>query len=381
MTSGQESSNLGVPPAPYSEIESLAGVFHPHAIEVQDFSYYALVIDVRSRAEYDDDHIPGAVQLLPPEPEAASSDSAIAIAIDPMPGEKAAQDENAANALPEPLAALVAPVKRDQAILLYCGRGGRDSQPLARALRWRGWTVDVLPGGWINYRRWVQAGLEVLPRLVTFRVISSSLGSEVVRVLNALRELEHQVLDVEGLAGSRHASLVHSDQAQPSQAWFESQLLHAIRGLDPRVPVWVGDANPSAGSLVLPGALLDAMAVAPSAALEIEPLERVRCWREDEPLLVQEPEAIIEAVMALKPPPTETLLATWQQLVAKGLTELLAPSLLSDYLNPLYAEQAAMRSAGRHAMPPLVIDSLSSAGLLAAVRAWLTSSASGPAIG
>ena len=58
MTSGQESSNLGVPLAPYSEIESLAGVFHPHAIEVQDFSYYALMIDVRSKAEYDDDHTP-----------------------------------------------------------------------------------------------------------------------------------------------------------------------------------------------------------------------------------------------------------------------------------------------------------------------------------
>ena len=298
MTSGQESSNLGVPPAPYSEIESLAGVFHPHVIEVQDFSYYALVIDVRSRAEYDDDHIPGAVQLMPPEIEAESSDPAIAG--NSLPGGKAAADASAAGVLPERLAALVAPVKRDQAILLYCGRGGRDSQPLAKALRWRGWTVDVLPGGWINYRRWVQAGLEVLPRLVTFRVIASSLGSEVARVLNAMRELEHQVLDVEGLAGSRHGELVRSAREQPSQAWFESQLLHAIRGLDPRAPVWVGDTNRSAGSLVLPGALVDAMAFAPSADLHVEPLERERCWREDEPLLAQEPAAIIEALVALK---------------------------------------------------------------------------------
>ena len=378
MTSGQESSNLGVPPAPYSEIESLAGVFHPHVIEVQDFSYYALMIDVRSRAEYDDDHIPGAVQLMPPEIEAESSDPAIAG--NSLPGGKAAADASAAGVLPERLAALVAPVKRDQAILLYCGRGGRDSQPLAKALRWRGWTVDVLPGGWINYRRWVQAGLEVLPRLVTFRVIASSLGSEVARVLNAMRELEHQVLDVEGLAGSRHGELVRSAREQPSQAWFESQLLHAIRGLDPRAPVWVGDTNRSAGSLVLPGALVDAMAFAPSADLHVEPLERVRCWREDEPLLAQEPAAIIEALVALKPPPTETLLATWRQLVEKGLAELLAPSLLSDYLNPLYAEQAAMRSAGRHAMAPLVIDSFSPAGLMAAVRAWLPSSASDPTV-
>ena len=35
------------------EIESLAGAFHPHAIEVQDFSHYALVIDVRTPQEYE----------------------------------------------------------------------------------------------------------------------------------------------------------------------------------------------------------------------------------------------------------------------------------------------------------------------------------------
>ena len=379
MTSGQESSNRGLSAAPYSEIESLAGVFHPHAIEVQDFSYYALVIDVRSQAEYDDDHIPGAVHLMPPDPEAEFF--APGIANDPLPHAKAAEEESAAGGLPAPLAALVAPVKRDQAILLYCGRGGRDSQPLAKALRWRGWTVDVLPGGWINYRRWVQAGLEVLPRLITFRVIASSLGSELVRVLSALRELEHQVLDVEGLAGSRHGELAGSTHGQPSQAWFESQLLQAIRGLDPRSPVWVRDTNRSAGSLTLPGALADAMAFAPVASLQVEPLERVRCWREDEPLLAQEPAAIIEAVAALKPPPNGTLLATWRQLVEKGLTELLAPSLLADYLDPLYAEQAAMRSAVRHAMPPLVIDSFSPVGLMAAVRAWGPTSAADRAVG
>ena len=73
------------------------------------------------------------------------------------------------------LLAAVASVRQDQALLVYCDQGGRVSRPVARALRWRGWTVDVLPGGWINYRRWVLAGLEVLPRLVAFRVIAANL--------------------------------------------------------------------------------------------------------------------------------------------------------------------------------------------------------------
>jgi len=43
MTSSQESSDRARKPNKPPEIESLAGAFHPHAIEVQDFSHYALV--------------------------------------------------------------------------------------------------------------------------------------------------------------------------------------------------------------------------------------------------------------------------------------------------------------------------------------------------
>ena len=49
----------------YAPIESLAGAFHPHAIEIQDFPYYGLVIDLRPASDYADDHIPGAVRLEP----------------------------------------------------------------------------------------------------------------------------------------------------------------------------------------------------------------------------------------------------------------------------------------------------------------------------
>ena len=379
MTSGQESSNLGVPPAPYSEIESLAGVFHPHAIEVQDFSYYALMIDVRSKAEYDDDHIPGAVQLTPPHAEEETA--APRIACDSRPDAKAAGGASAVEELPEALAALVAPVERDKAILLYCGRGGRDSQPLAKALRWRGWTADVLPGGWINYRRWVQAGLEVLPRLVTFRVIASSLGSEVVRVLSALRELEHQVLDVEALAGWSRGALRASSASQPSQAWFESQLLQAIRGFDPRSPVWIDDLGPQVGTLSMPGALTDALTIAPMTSLQVTAAERVRCWWEDQPQLGAEPSKVVEAVARRSPPPSTTLLTQLQRAASKGLSDLLLARLLADCIDPAYTEESAGRCADRHVLPPLVVESLASRPLAEVVRVWLRAAAPSPSAG
>jgi tRNA 2-selenouridine synthase len=360
--------------APYSAIESLAGAFHPHAIEVQDFSYYALVIDVRSREEFEDDHIPGAVRvelsLSDTERRQTPSDDPAAHAGVPS--------DNGPNDLPDALAEVVKPVKLDQAILIYCGSGGRVSLPLAQALRWRGWTVDVLPGGWINYRRWVQAGLDVLPRLVTFRVIASSLGSEAARVLRALREVGHQVLDVEGLAGRRRAALGAPSVSQPPQAWFESQLLQAFRGLDPRAPVWIGDLGARVGSLLLPAALTDALAFAPVAALQVDAAERVKRWQEDEPLLHAEPSEVIEVVAALSPRPSDHLLTQWRRLTARGVTDRLLSSVLTDFIDPAYAEGAAERSIDRSSLPALVVDSLTANALLAAVRAWLRPPDAGP---
>ena len=377
MTSPTDSSKRNDPSAPFSEIESLAGAFHPHAIEVQDFSYYALVIDVRNKAAYDDDHIPGAVQLVPLRPGFEGAD--FMAAAGPLDSGQANELMDDQRELPAVLAALVAPIKRDQAILLYCGRGGLDSQPVAQALRWRGWTVDVLSGGWINYRRWVLAGLELLPRLVTFRVIASSLGSETARVLNVLRELGHQVLDVEGLAGARNGALLsaaNSQPRQPPQAWFESQLLHALRGLQGSSPVWVTDTARTIGNLVLPGAWSDAIARAPTTRLEMPPDERLRCWREDEALLEQEPEVIVNAVAALQPW-SNTLLLKWTQLAATGFADQLLLSLLTEGVDASYAKQAAMRDQSRHALPAIRIESMLPEPLKTTVQSWLSAGAAG----
>ena len=280
MTSGQESSDRARKPHKPPEIESLAGTFHPHAIEVQDFSHYALVIDVRTPQEYEEDHIPGAVQF---SPAVVSQGPLVTGHADDRSRTLVAHDSGAEGELPPALAALVSPLKLDQAILVYCGRGGLDSLPVARALRWRGWSVDVLPGGWINYRRWVQAGLEVLPRMVSFRVIATSLGCEADRVLNALASVGHQVLNVEALMVRRRGSIACRSARQPSQAWLESQLLQRLRAVDPRRPVWVGDVDGQVGELRLPGSMAGAGVSAHRRARGTargarQPLDRRRVW-------------------------------------------------------------------------------------------------------
>lgn len=365
MIAGRKSSKRKLPLAQCSGVESLGGTHHPHAIEVQDFSYYSLVIDVRSQAEYDDDHIPGAVWHEPPV-----LDDGNASLGGRNEGVASTLENDPARELPSALAEIVKTVRLDQAILIYCGQGGRVSRPLAAALRRRGWTVDVLPGGWINYRRWVQAGLELLPRLVTFRVIACSLGCEAYRVLQALRAVGHQVLDLGGLAAWRHGALGASSATQPKQAWFESQLLHELRELDPGSPVWTADLGAQAGSLSLPGALMEALAIAPVAYLQVDAAERVRRWQEDEALVCDEPSKFLRAVASLSPPPSSNLLAQWRRLAASGVSDLLLSSVLKDHVDVAYAEGTAKRCGNRHRLPPLVVESLEPSAMAAAVRAW-----------
>lgn len=374
MTLIPESSADGPTPGTYAGIESLAGVFHPHAIEVQDFSHYRAIIDLRSSAAFEDDHIPGALHAYVRDwamgAEGARSN---APATPPF-----AVREPTTLELPPALLASVAAVGRDQALLVYCDQGGQVSNPVARALRWRGWTVDVLPGGWINYRRWVLAGLEVLPRLIPFRVIASALGSETVRIMAALRTLGQQVLDIEALAGVRRnaLSVPVSAASQPAQAWFDSQLLQALRALDPRAPVWVTDTGASLGTVVLPGALNDALAIAPVGQLQIDVAIRAATWAQDEPLCANA-EALIDTVANLDPQPTPALVAHWLDLARRGDGIPLWSSVLSEHLEPIYQSQRVPRADRQHALPSLPVVSLSGAVLAQALRHWITTPGDG----
>lgn len=373
MTSSQESSEEGAAAGancgPSMGIESLAGAFHPHSIEVQDFAYYALVIDLRSKAEYDDDHIPGAVRVdLPDDLErVATADVAAAVGL--------TAEEPAAMPFWPALEAAVSAVKLDQAILVYCGRGGLMSTPVAKALRWRGWTTDVLPGGWINYRRWVQAGLEVLPRMVPFRVVACTLGSENARVLAALRGAGQQVLDLETLASHRRFAFTPTDVAQPAQAWFDSLLLQELRGFDPRRPVWVADVGSMLGSIRLPGSLCDALGIAPASSFQARVDARVDAWRADERLCANA-DGLLHAASLLAPPPTTAQLTRWRELATSGGANKLLAGILGEFLDAAYAAERASRPARQHPLTPIVAASLESAQLVDAVARY-TSATSG----
>jgi len=237
-------------PTPSAPLGSLV---HPHQMEVQEFATYALIVDARGAAAFEDDHIPGAI----PVPVGAGE-----------PGESSPSGTtDSGPALPAALAVHVQLLEPGDRVLVYCDRGGLDSLVWATPLRAAGFDVDVLGGGWINYRRWVSAGLDLLPRLLTFRRLTSSSDGGLQQVALALSRQGEQVLDLAALMDQHPSTTLTGGAA--SQGALETALLDVLRRFDAQRPVWTLVAVEASDRLTLPPALRDALSRSEEIALTL----------------------------------------------------------------------------------------------------------------
>ena len=184
------------------------------------------------------------------------------------------------------------------------------------------------------------------------------------------------MIDLEALAGKRRFALTAlttlkpQQPDQPAQAWFDSQLVQALRAADPSMPVWVADTGPHLGAITLPGALNDALALSPAAALQADMAARASAWAEDEPACANA-EPLIPAVVSLSGEPAEVSVGKWRELASQGSASLLLAGLLGDGLDKAYEAERTERAVRQHALPPLVVASLAAEALADAVREWM----------
>jgi tRNA 2-selenouridine synthase len=298
---------------------------HPHQIEVQEFASYGLVIDARSTAEYVEDHIPGAINL-------------------PVLASEARQDASSSTLSARLPARLVAGLERlqaDEAVLVYCARGGLDSLVWAEPLRAKGWCVDVLGGGWPNYRRWVLAALELLPRALSFRVLRAPPVSGMDRVLTALQAQGQQVIDLAALAGQQLGEkAVLCFGGGRSQSAFESRLVHALRFCDPAQEVWVSELPAGQSALSLPAPFAEQLRQARVVHLDVPKAERIRIWQEELSELGADVDDVIASMSSLDVSPSVTLLDQWRALTRQSGTSQVLGAMMDGFVD------RADRSAG-----------------------------------
>ena len=294
------------------------------------------VVDCRSPSEYAEDHIPGAVSAPVLDDAERAAVGTLYKQVSPFEAKKVGAALVAKN-VARHVETLFAGKDRRWRPLVYCWRGGKRSAAMAHILREIGWEAQTLAGGYRGYRRWVVAQLETVPHKLPFRVVHGPTGSGKSRFLGALRRAGAQVLDLEDLAAHRGSVLGNlPDRPQPSQKWFESQVLHQLAALDPARAVFVEGESKKIGQLQVPEALIAAMRASPCIVLDTAIEVRVTLLLEEYRHFVDNPGALEAQLDCLVGVHGREKIAGWKSLASRGAWRDFVALLLMEHYDPAY---------------------------------------------
>ena len=310
-------------------------------VSVDRLREFADRVDVRSPSEFAEDHIPGAINL-------PVLDDAERAQVGTMYAKVSAFDARKLGAaiVARNIARIVETYARDKPRewmpLVYCWRGGQRSRALTHVLSEIGWRAQQLDGGYRAYRRHVVATLQVLPQRFDYRVICGLTGAGKSRLLAALAAEGAQILDLEGLA--RHRGSLLGDlpgDPQPSQKWFESELVAALAALDSTRPVFVESESRKIGDLQLPETLLATMRAASCVRLQTPTPLRVAMLKDEYAHFLVAPNELGARLAHLTPVYGKQVIERWRDTAARGDFDALVAELLERHYDPMYTQSLA----------------------------------------
>ena len=302
------------------------------------------IIDVRSPAEFAEDHVPGAISL-PVLTDAERAEVGTIYVQDSRFRARRMGAALIARNVARYLETELADKGGDYRPLIYCWRGGQRSGAMATILSQVGWRTAVLAGGYRTYRRYVKRRLydDAWPaRLV---LLEGRTGSGKTELLGRLAAHGVQTLDLEALAQHRGSLLGGlPGRPQPSQKMFESRLLAAMDGLDPARPIVAEAESSKVGDRMVPPALWSAMLAAPRITV-LAPVEARAGYLARHYADVVADRTLFDAALARLPvSPGRKALARWRELADAGDLEALALDLMQTHYDPAY-DRAARRQA------------------------------------
>ncbi|GHD98845.1 tRNA 2-selenouridine synthase [Defluviimonas sp. 20V17] len=305
------------------------------------------VIDVRSPAEFAEDHMPGAISLPVLDDAERARVGTIYKQESPFKARKigaALVAKNAARHIEGPLADMDGGWRP----LVYCWRGGQRSGSFATILGQIGWRAETVAGGYKSWRALVVKALYETPFPAPVVVLDGNTGTAKTALLHQLRARGVQVIDLEGLANHRGSLFGQMVGGQPAQKGFETALVQEIAALDPTRPVVVEAESSKVGDLRLPPKLWRAMCDAPrihvAAPLEARAAFLARAYAD----LTADREALHRVIDKLRPMQPAESIEHWHGLADTGRFQTLAAELMRQHYDPRYDKQRA-RTAGDQA--------------------------------
>lgn len=327
------------------------------------------VIDVRSPAEFAEDHVPGAINLPALSNEQRAKVGTIYKQISAFDGRKIGAGmviRNVADHVDGPL------MEKDGAWrpLVYCWRGGQRSGVFSTLLSEIGWRADTIKGGYTAFRRLVKASLYDDPLAHRFVLLDGYTGTAKTEILPRLAARGIQVIDLEGLAAHRGSLLGGRPGGQPSQKAFETSLALALSKLDPARPVVVEAESSKIGQIAIPASVWAAMLAAPrviiQAPLPARAAYLAKAYRE----VIEDPVAVANKLSPLRRLRGHATVDRWISLSKDGALVDLSHALMVDHYDPSYAK--SRRIDEREVLAEISVETLDTGGQESAADAVAT---------
>ncbi|RQR53458.1 tRNA 2-selenouridine(34) synthase MnmH [Burkholderia sp. Bp9140] len=295
------------------------------------------IIDVRTPLEFAEDHIPGALNAPVLSNEERVIVGTMYRQVSPYEATRVGAAMVARN-IARHLDTTFADRPRNWRPLIYCWRGGKRSGSMTTWFNLIGWQARQLDGGYKAYRRSVCATLDTLPTRFRYIALVGHTGCGKTRLLNALRDVGAQALDLEALACHRGSLLgALPGKPQPSQKGFDSGLVETLGRFDPEWPVFVESESRRIGLVHLPIALIDAFHAGPWVQVDAAHDERIAFLLDDYAHLFDEPAAFKAQLQRLIGLHSRDEVAHWNALIDANARADLFTELIDKHYDPAYA--------------------------------------------
>ncbi len=303
---------------------------------IEDYSQFDEIIDVRTPAEFAEDHIPSSINCPVLDNEQRIEVGTLYKQHSPFAAKKIGAAYVAEN-IAHHLRHTFHDRAKDWTPLIVCWRGGQRSGSMTLIFRRVGWDAQQLQGGYKDYRQLVIENLAELPRKMSFRVVCGATGSGKSRVLQELAARGEQILDLEDIACHKGSVLgVLPGTDQPSQKMFETRLLSALRRLDPARPIYVEAESRRIGKIHVPDAVLETMRRGDCIDIDAAFDARVDFLLRDYDYFLRDPEWLRSRLDALRKLQSKETIERWLAYVDRAEWRPLVSELLELHYDPLY---------------------------------------------
>ena len=295
-----------------------------------------VLIDVRSPKEFEEFHIPMAINL----PLFSNKEREIVGTLFKQKGQEAAKKkglEFVSPKLPELYNTIVDLKTDDNDVVIYCWRGGMRSKSLATFMTMMGTPCLQLRGGIRSFRKLITDQLTEFAALQKpFVVIEGYTGSRKTDMLHILEKEGYPVLDLEGLAGHRGSIFGSVGIEAKSQKAFDCGLWQRLKALSDEAPYYIIEGESKRiGRVVLPEFINVGKAKGIGFLIQYPFEKRVKAII-DEYNPAQNKEQITEAYVNLQKYLKPQLKAELDQAFQDENWESFVGLLLTHYYDPRY---------------------------------------------